>query len=226
MHNKALCPRMCIFHMISHIVHLQWIINLTRLGIKYLRSPAIAHSDHFDATALLAYAVANNREDELIESGCAEIRKLHGLGQTQVGLWKLPSTSLFEDFNADLAKKLDHDYVQGTAVDITPCHDSDAIEDEDCNEGYTLTLSDGTEITCKAVVLALGPTGKPVIPSKICNVPNDQLIPWNQMKERLMSKHEVVLVVGGGLTAVQAAQYSLRQGKRVYLCSRRPLVER
>ena len=107
------------------------------------------------------------------------------------------------------------------------CHINDATEDdEDCKEGYTLTLSDGTEITCKAVVLALGPTGKPIIPSKICNVPNDQLIPWNQMNERLMPKHEVVLVVGGGLTAVQAAQYSLRQGKRVYLCSRRPLVER
>jgi len=203
-------------------------INLIRLGIKYLRSPAIAHSDHFDATALLAYAVANDREDELIESGCAEIRKLHGLGQTQVGLWKLPSTSLFEDFNADLAKKLDHDYVQGTAVDIdvTCHHNNDATDHEDCKEGYTLTLSDGTEITCKAVVLALGPTGKPIVPSKICNVPNDQLIPWNQMRERLMPKHEVVLVVGGGLTAVQAAQYSLRQGKRVYLCSRRPLVER
>ena len=57
-------------------------------------------------------------------------------------------------------------------------------------------------------------------------VPNNQLIPWNQMNERLLPKHEGVLVVGGGLTAVQAAQYSLRQGKRVYLCSRRPLVER
>ena len=31
---------------------------------------------------------------------------------------------------------------------------------------------------------------------------------------------------GGGLTAVQTAQHCLRQGKRVYLSSRRPLVER
>ena len=186
--------------------------------------------DHFDNTALLAYAVANGREDELIESGCAEIRKLHGLGQTQVGLWKLPSTSLFEDFNADLAKRLEHDYVQGTVIDVTrndiEVEAEDVNNDDDNEEGYTLTLSDGTEITCSAVVLALGPVGKLVVPPKMCNVPKEKLIPWNYMKENLKPKHEVVLVVGGGLTAVQAAQHCLREGKRVILCSRRPLVER
>lgn len=50
--------------------------RLPRLGIRFLRSPAIAHPDHFDMRALLAYAIANNREDELIESGCSEIRKV------------------------------------------------------------------------------------------------------------------------------------------------------
>ena len=80
----------------------------------------MAHPDHFDANALLAYAVANDREDELIESGCGSIRELHGLGQTQVGLWKLPSTKLFEDFCVrEVAGRLEHDYVRGTAVDRT-----------------------------------------------------------------------------------------------------------
>ena len=51
-------------------------LHLLRLGIRFLRSPAIAHPDHFDMRALLTYAVANNRQDELIESGCAEIRKV------------------------------------------------------------------------------------------------------------------------------------------------------
>ena len=36
------------------------------------------------------------------------------------------------------------------------------------------------------------------------------------MKENLKPQHEVVLVVGGGLSAVQTAQHCLRQGKRVY----------
>ena len=46
---------------------------------------------------------------------------------------------------------------------------------------------------------------------------------WN---EKLRDGHSMVLVVGGGLTAVQAAQYCLRKGKSVILSSRRPLVER
>mmetsp|Transcript_14442 Transcript_14442/g.34820 ORF Transcript_14442/g.34820 Transcript_14442/m.34820 type:complete len:486 (-) Transcript_14442:52-1509(-) len=192
-----------------------WSENFARLGIKFLRSPAMAHPDHFDMNALLAYAVANDREDELIESGCAQIRELDGLGQTQFGLWKLPSTSLFEDFCINLARQLPHDYIKDIAVDL--------IQHE--NE-YIVTLADGTEITSESVVMALGPTGTPVIPPKICDVPRDQLIPWNRMQENLKSCHEVVLVVGGGLTAVQTAQHCLRRGKRVYLCSRRTLIER
>jgi len=198
-----------------------WSENFARLGIKFLRSPTMAHPDHFDMNALLAYAVANNREDELIESGCAKIRKLHGLGQTQIGLWKLPTTSLFEDFCASLARQLPHDYVKGVAVDLTR-HEND----ESGDIGYTVTLADGTEITSSYVVLALGPIGAPIIPPKICNVPKGQLISWNRMQENVQPHHADVLVVGGGLTAVQSAQYCLRQGKKVYICSRRPLVER
>ena len=184
----------------------------------------MAHPDHFDMNALLAYAVANDREDELIESGCAKIRALHGLGQTQVGLWKLPSTSLFEDFCADLAKKLPHDYIQGHAAELT-FKQQDEDDDESSTE-YTVTLADGTEITATSVVLALGPTGTPVVPTKISSVPCDQLIPWNRMQEKLQPHHKKVLVVGGGLTAVQVAQHCLRQGKEVILSSKRPLVER
>lgn len=199
---------------ISNLVYI--LLCCIRLGIQFLRSPAIAHPDHFDMNALLAYAVANDREDELIESGCSEIRKLHGLGQTQVGLWKLPSTSLFEDFCRDLARSLHHEYVTGNAVDLTRNDDG----------GYIVSLMDGTYIECNAVVLALGQSGRSIIPSKLSNVPKKQLISWQCMQEDLQPQHSRVLVVGGGLTAVQSAQYALRQGKQVHLCSRRPLVER
>ena len=166
--------------------------------------------------SLLAYAVLSGREDELIESGCAEIRKLHGLGQTQVGLWKLPSASLFKDFCLYLADQLPHDYVRGYAIDL----------DRDEGGDYVVKLADGTEVVSSSVILALGPTGRVVIPEQISQVPKAQLISWKCMKNELKPNHEVVLVVGGGLTAVQAAQYVLRQGKRVYLSSRRQLVER
>ena len=61
-----------------------------RLGIEFLRSPAIAHPDQFDMRALLAYAVANDREDELIESGCSEIRKVSQdsvVGKSNLSQW-------------------------------------------------------------------------------------------------------------------------------------------
>ena len=150
---------------------------------------------------------------------------MFGLGETQVGLWKLPSTELFRDFCVHLAKQLKHDFVKGMAVDLTRNDDNnDGAEDDESY--YTVTLADGSEITCKYVVLALGPTGTPVTPSKLCNVPKDRLIQWPRMKEHLNSHHKRVLVVGGGLTAVQVAQYCLRSGRKVVLCSRRPLVER
>ena len=210
----------------------------------------MAHPDHFDANALLAYAVTNDREDELYESGCGSIRELYGLGQTQVGLWKLPSTKLFEDFCVnEVAGRLEHDYVRGTAVDLIRrggcggggggTDDDDEVTATGGGDGdgtggahYIVTLADGTEISATSVVLALGPTGTPVIPAGIANVPHDQLIPWRLMNEKLPESshrhhhHKSVLVVGGGLTAVQAAQHCLRGGMRVILCSRRPLVER
>jgi hypothetical protein len=207
-----------------------------RLGIEYLRSPAMAHPDHFDANALLAYAVANGRECELIESGCGSIRELYGLGQTQVGLWKLPSTRLFEDFCVrDVAGRLEHDYVRGTAVDLTRRGGGEGGAEGGEEKtgggdggagGYTVTLADGTEIGATSVVLALGPAGAPVVPAGIAGVPSDRLIPWRLMDERLRRGHASVMVVGGGLTAVQAAQRCLRAGRSVVLCSRRPLVER
>ena len=199
----------------------------------------MAHPDQFDMNALLAYAISNYREDELYESGCGSIRELYGLGQTQVGLWKLPSTSLFEDFCVDeVAGRLEHDYIRGMAVDLIR-RGGGGGEDRGGTEGggdsnsdggahYIVTLADGNKIHATSVVLALGPTGTPVIPAGIANVPSDKLIPWRLMNKKLpqLSHRKSVLVVGGGLTAVQAAQLCLRRGMRVILCSRRPLVER
>jgi len=77
----------------------------------------MVHPDHFDMNALLAYAVANNREDELSKS-CMAWEKLKS------GFWK--------------AQQLSHNYVKGVAVDLT------RNENEDSGDtGYTVTLADG-----------------------------------------------------------------------------------
>ena len=206
-----------------------------RLGIEYLRSPAMAHPDHFDVHSLLAYAVSNRRDErELIDSGCSSLRQLAGLGhQTHVGLWKLPSADLFRDFcQEDVVRRLDHDYVRGTAIDLNRIGVGaravvvGADYDDDTGGHYAVTLSDGTVVESTSVILALGPTGAPVIPSGIRDVPPERLVSWRDMNEKLRDDQTIVLVVGGGLTAVQAAQHCLRRGKSVILSSRRPLVER
>jgi hypothetical protein len=56
-----------------------WPRTFARLSIQHLRSPALAHPDPH---ALLSYAIRNNWEDELLESGCFDINSLLALGQS------------------------------------------------------------------------------------------------------------------------------------------------
>ena len=150
----------------SHSHHVNY--DAHRLGIEYLRSPAMAHPDHFDVNSLLAYAVSNHREHELYDSGCSSLRQLNGLGhQTHVGLWKLPSTDLFRDFcQTDVVGRWNHDYVRGTAIDLARIggrrvgvvggDEDDGTRDD--GGYYAVKLSDGTYVESTSVILALGPT--------------------------------------------------------------------
>ena len=209
-----------------------WQSNFARLGIEYLRSPALAHPDLFDPLALLSYAVRHNREDELLESGCGDIKKLLALGQSQIGLWELPSTKLFVDFCLDLAKELPHSFVGGVSVVVIE-------KDKDSNKGFRLELSNGRVIRAGSVVLAVGTSGNPIVPNGIQNSPH-----WRHWTEPLTlevsnddSDNLPVMVVGGGLTAVQVALQELENSlssnpettgnhPRVILVSKRPLVKK
>lgn len=196
----------------------QWHTNFETLGIEYLRSPAMAHPDYFDQNALLAFATTLGREKELIESGCFDISSLLPLGQSQIGLWKLPSTKLFRDFCAHLTKRSKHDYVSGKVV---------ALDREGPGVPFTVTLEDGRYICADSVVLAMGMIGKPIIPKSLERlIPSSRMIQWSNMSHDFFDGLRRVLVIGGGLTAIQVAQYALRKGKEVVLCTRRPLVER
>lgn len=217
-----------------------WKSRFEALRIPFLRSPALAHPSLFDQNALLAYAVATGREDELYESGCSQLRSLLALGQSQIGLWKLPSTSLFNSFCEATLKSLSHDYIQGSIVDI-------------CKRGsvFHLQAASGRKITARAVILGMGTVGCPVVPLGIRNAPN--VYSWTDMdmvekkgsneKDGVGLKLETsrssadcksncekktVLVIGGGLTAVQAALRLAQSdtSPKVILCSRRPLVTR
>mmetsp|Transcript_45599 Transcript_45599/g.111024 ORF Transcript_45599/g.111024 Transcript_45599/m.111024 type:complete len:565 (+) Transcript_45599:110-1804(+) len=238
LHNKQKL-RVCVID-IGHGWLTSWKNNFDRLGIQYLRSPALAHPDMFDPNALLTYAVMNGREDELIESGCGDIKSLEGLGQTQVGLWKLPSTSLFVDLCDDLARSssLPHTFFGGTSVLDIYQKTGPAKMSKSSMFELTLRRDDTSEplsefkVTAGSVVLAVGPTGRPIIPPSIENVPKCRF--WNQplaaSEDEENSTELPVLVVGGGLTAIQVALQEVERNKHrqesVILCSKRPLVSR
>ena len=195
-----------------------WERNFDALQISFLRSPTTAHPDMFDSNSLLAYAKIRGREEELIESGCYDISSLMSQSQTQSGLWKLPSSRLFLDFCRDLVETLTHDFIKSSVINV------DTRRDEE--DGFELALSAGEQVTARAVILALGHVGKPILPSQFVNT--HRAIQWHEPIPPSMNAGDVrsVLVVGGGLTAAQAAQKWSSHKTRVTLCSRRPLVER
>jgi hypothetical protein len=209
----------------------EWQSNFDRLSIENLRSPALAHPDLFDPHALLSFAIRQGRESELLESGCGDIKKLFGLGQSQIGLWTLPSTKLFVDFCLELTKELPHNFIGESVVKNL---------EKVSNSRFRLVLSNGTFIQAKAVVLAVGMSGRPIVPFGIQNCPYvrhwTQLSPSTtlQVDSRKEFSELPVMVVGGGLTAVQVTLNELNrlrssskgQDYRVILVSKRPLVEK
>ena len=206
-----------------------WQEKFNILDIRFLRSPVLAsHPDLFDKNALLAYAVKTGRDKtDLLESGCADVKSLQSLGESQIGLWKLPSTELFMDFCLDLSKQLAHahDYIQGAVVDI---HKQDEHEENLEDNLFHIQLQDGNQVRAKAVILALGTAGRSIVPCGLQDAP--RVHQWTEINEVPSKKATMqhVLVIGGGLTAVQSALLILRKNpnSRCVLCSRRELVER
>ena len=94
-----------------------WKKNREALDVEFLRSPIFAHPHAFDRDALLAYAVANDRTEELDWGRGAEDDET--AGRRPMELWTLPSTRLFVDFCEHLSDQLPHDYVRGKVTRIT-----------------------------------------------------------------------------------------------------------
>ena len=232
--NKA--KRVCVIDPNSQWLD-QWEKNFNTLDISFLRSPAVAHCSYFDKSALLAYAFTEGREDELLESGCSEIKSLQGTIRSQVGLWKLPSTKLFIDFSRSMAESLPHYYIQGRVVDI----EKRKVDDNDSMMYHIVTNNNDRyeTISAKSVILATGVVGRPIVPKALQQVSKQSpIFHWTDLERALATvdnnthSKRRVMVVGGGLTAVQTAQKVVRMLEQksvpssVTLCSRKKLVER
>eukprot|EP00747_Dinoflagellata_sp_TGD_P067805 gnl/TRDRNA2_/TRDRNA2_155449_c1_seq1.p1 gnl/TRDRNA2_/TRDRNA2_155449_c1~~gnl/TRDRNA2_/TRDRNA2_155449_c1_seq1.p1 ORF type:complete len:447 (+),score=75.96 gnl/TRDRNA2_/TRDRNA2_155449_c1_seq1:143-1342(+) len=138
------------------------------------------------------------------------------MDDARAGSFRLPSSQLFLDFCDMLVAKLPHDFKHGQAVSVSGK-----------DGAYKVSLADGSAVAAGSVILALGFPGLPCRPAAFANMPVEVA---SHTEERTWpskcQKGRRILVVGGGLTAVQAAQLAVKRGCKVSLCSRRPLTTR
>jgi hypothetical protein len=117
-----------------------WDKQFEVFNIPQLRSPTFVHPDPFDEKSLFAYAIKNNRENELYDvfddilekqmhsTQAPSSKKKAKLNsrvfnqQTDRWMYKSPSTKLFKDFCDNLIKRyeLANSVLQGTVQQVTP----------------------------------------------------------------------------------------------------------
>ena len=232
----------CVIDPGSHFMQ-SWNSRFDALEIKSLRSPTLAHPAAFDPTALLDYATRENRTSELMD---APVAAGHGkkawLASTDLSdrgaqLKALPSNALFRDFCASLEKTLPHRWLSGKATSV--CKDASTGK---FRVHYRATAGEQERtVVARAVILATGPVGKWAIPtpfephlhdaSRLILHTEDLLAHGTgtlseEITRRCPGESARVLVIGGGISAAQAALAAFRAGHQVVLRSRRPLATR
>ena len=205
----------------------------TLCRIERLRSPLLAHPDAYDEHALLNFAIRTGRTAEITYPGRAEVsrdnilRSNQGLGITLHGK---PSASLFQDFCEHLASKHPHEWVQSKAT---------GVRRDPATGKYWVTCDSEAVVVADAVVIATGPQGKWKVPEPFSPfVGTPSVVHTSELFQTGTTLREAitlrtahlaqarVLVVGGGLTAVQAALAAVRAGLQVSLRSREALRTR
>ncbi|KAL3904149.1 MAG: hypothetical protein SGPRY_011399, partial [Prymnesium sp.] len=188
----------------------------------------------FEPQALCHFAVREGRTDELfgVPEFTNRIATEDVSGQDPLMQGK-PSTALFRDFCSSLEDKLPHQWLSGTCVDV--------LKDSQTNKFqvlYESTAQAGVvqSLQANAVVLATGPLGKPNIPQPFLPHMGGPLV--SHSDELLVSGRPFeligltkgsgarILVIGGGVTAVQLALAAVSEGHRVVLRSRGPINTR
>ena len=221
----------------------QWEDRFSALGIEYLRSPASAHPDMFSAVSLLHFVHTRGHPSDLVDVGVRSVRELSAKnGQSKgrylgripdvdTGLFDIPSQKVFIKFCRNLASKLPHQFVQGRAVDIDQVAASESPKQKNGILRVDVLKADGTRghVLAGKIIVAIGAPGPHFVPELIRhNVPRSLYTHTNnacelQAMTKAATSTQSILVVGGGLSAVQAALAFENQGAKVVLASRRPL---
>jgi hypothetical protein len=226
----------CVIDPGSHFME-SWNLRFDNLEIKHLRSPAFAHPVAFEPSALLNFAVREGRAAELNNAPLG-VKWLASIQLQEPLLKALPSNALFRDFCASLEKKLPHRWLSGTATSV--CKDSSTGK----FRVHYQASADQRErkVVARAVILATGPSSKwnvpvpfePHLSSRLVLHTEELLAGSNgTLREEIMRRCPArqggprrVLVLGGGISAAQAALAVHHAGHQVTLRSRRSLQTR
>ncbi|KAL4928367.1 FAD binding domain protein [Aspergillus undulatus] len=225
----------------------QWLSKWNRafktLEIEQLRSPMFFHVDPGDRDGMLAYTTEQGREEDLWEiSGCVgkemskhkkkkqqkqKAKNLKVIGDTEIDErdrkdYFSPSTGLFRDFCGSVVERYGLGgpglIAEGEVVDIR----YDYVEELDSSKKtFMVTTKDGRVFYAKAVVLAMGPEGRKILPFLLsadeaegaCHSGEIRTFPSPTVKKKVQQRKETnVVVVGGGLSSAQIADMAIRKG--------------
>lgn len=218
----------------------EWNKRFEALGIAHLRSPAVAHPKAYEPQALVNFAESQGRAHELLHVPFVTQRlSVAGSPDAQdPRLYGLPTTALFRDFCSSLAADLPHRWLSARAVQV--------LKDERTGK-FRVRYTSGDRcdaegwVIADAVVLATGPAGERIFPAPFRPFAGSGCVTHTAeffSKGKAIASMEPhswhgsgsgsarLLVIGGGLTAAQAALAAVAAGSRVVLRSRRPLTTR
>lgn len=213
----------------------EWHRRFDALGIRYLRSPALAHPKALEPHALVNFAVREGRTSEIVHVPDVgrKLSDLNGVDSQHAMMIGLPSTALFKDFCDEVASQLPHRWLRGTATSVHKDEDGKlCVRYQNAAHGLGMVVAD-------AVILATGPRGQPNIPEAFQPLVGtgrmthtEQICGEGALSDLLAHTplssdgRPRVLVIGGGLTAAQVALAAVANGSQVVLRSRRPLQTR
>lgn len=201
-----------------------WLKNWTRqfdvLGIETLRSNAGLHPDPIDPEMLFEFARMEGFTTEEAFSEMTDTKR----GKEFVGPFQRPKSHFFNSF----CQFLIDSYKLRDAV--IPHEVISVLSPKNHQSCFQLELSDGSWITSRVVVAAMGHCNlrnyPPWVDLSQCP-PNTMFHAWDLVHEEIQESSltaKRVLVVGGGLTALQLVNLAIQSGcEWTHLVSRRPL---
>jgi lysine/ornithine N-monooxygenase len=183
-----------------------------RIDFRIFGSPMQTWRDRMPAGMLLrSEAMASNLSDPdealTLERYCGE----HGIDYVP---WGPPvPISVFQAYADWFTQELS-----------LPVEEVEVCGLERSSDGYVLSLVSGEKVAARRVVLAVGTTYFPRVPSELTQLPNDVCTHSSQHTDLSRWADRRVVVIGAGQSALETAALLAEAGASARLVARRPTV--